>query len=176
MSSNHERYGSLHSRFLDTVGDGTGSIDQNVNGSVTPVDFKILCPPGVTYEINQASVLIRDTGTLDTDKYGNGIALTNGFSIVTSRPTRAPVEINYTVQHPILTNGSWAAYTSDIKHFTFGSGSQILSITYHFRQEGRPIKLGEGEAFIFRVNDNLAGLNEHHVRAGMTVYPAVYVP
>ena len=172
MSSLHQKYGNLHSRFLDINGDGTGSIDQAVDGSVTPVDFKVTCPMGATYELNRAIITLKDSGTFDTDAYGNGIALSNGFHILTSRPWRTPVEINYTAQHPIRTNGDWVGYLHDTSYVTFGQGDNILSARYTFTNDGAPIKLGPGDSFIFRVNDDLTALTEHHIRVGMTIYPA----
>ena len=35
------KQGTPKGRLLDTTGDATGSIDMRVDGSVTPVDFKL---------------------------------------------------------------------------------------------------------------------------------------
>ena len=176
MTSLHKKYGNLHSRFLDTNGDGTGSIDQVVDGSVTPVDFKITCPEGSTYEINRLILEVQDVGSFDTNAYGNGIALTTGVQVITSRPTRVPIEIDYTAQHPIKTNVDWAAYMYDIDLITFGSGNNVLHARYTLTNDGGPIKLGPGDSLIIRINDDLTGLEEQNIRAGMTVYPARLVP
>ena len=171
MSDNHRKYGALHSRFLDENGDGTGNINMNVDGSVTPVDFKITCPEGSTYEINRLILEVQDVGTFDTNAYGNGIALTNGIRFLTDRPTRTPREIDYTAQHPIRTNVDWAAYMYDLELITFGSGNQVMHARYTLTKDGAPIRLGGGESIIIRIQDDLSGLEEQNVRAGMTVYP-----
>lgn len=167
----HKKLGVLASRFMDTNGDGTGSINQAVNGSVTPVDFKITCPEGVTYELNRAIITVQDTGTFDTGAYGNGVALATGHEIITDRPDRIPRELNVSAQLPIKVNGDWASYMYNIEYLTFGTGDNILVCRYTFTEEGLPIKLGPGDSFIIRINDDLSALSRQHIRIGLTQYP-----
>ena len=65
------------SRFADSVGDGSGSIEGNTNSSVTPLTLKIA--PGLTetFRIARMIVYIEDT-SIDSGGYGGIGALTNG--------------------------------------------------------------------------------------------------
>lgn len=172
MAMPHEvqrEYGTIASRFMDTVGDGTGSIDMNVNGSVTPVTFKVTAAANELLIVNRAIIFIKDSGSLDADSYGNGLALTNGItgSVIKSDATEIPMF----GQHPVKTNGDWAAYCYDIADHSFGIGDSILSARYTFTRDGGPIGLMPGDSLEVYINDDLTGLTGHHIRLGMVSVP-----
>ena len=153
---------------MDTVGDGTGNIEMAVDGSTTPVLYKVTCPVGETYELHRVIVTVRDTGSFDTGGFGNGSALTNGIQVLTNRPTRAIVEKDKTLQLPIKRNSDWGAYMYDAEVHTFGTGDQVFHGRYTFDQDGEPLKLGPGDSLIVSIRDDCTTVNEMHVRIGMT--------
>lgn len=56
-----------------------GAWNMNVNGSSTPVIFRIKPPSGVSFDIYTINVGISDNGEMDSGKFGSLTALTNGF-------------------------------------------------------------------------------------------------
>ena len=171
MSSIHRTHGRLATRFMDTIGDGTGAIEMNVNGAVTPVDYMITCPLGETYELHQALITIQDSGSFLADVYGSITALTNGVRVITSRPTRSPVEQDITAQLPIKTNADWIAYMQDVMIYDFAGGDRIMSCRFPFVAEGAALRLGPGDSLIVRIADDLTGITKQHIRIGLTEYP-----
>lgn len=163
-------------RFMDTVGDGSGSIDLNVNGSVTPVTFKITPAPGEILYMSRLLWYLRDTGSLDSGGFGNGAALTNGIDFGFYYDVGLPSEDRYPQQlEPIKTNGGWAKYCGpDVVTLSFGQGDEILSCRYSFYKDTglekteMPWLAGDRlEEFRLIVQDDLTGINECHCRIGM---------
>ena len=159
--------GSNVSRFLDTVGDGTGSVDGNVNGSVTPVVLKAVASGGKLI-VNRLIIHITDTGAFDASKYGNNITLTNGITVKHMRG----VEVVYdaTCQIPVKANGDWSAHCYDVTSLSFGVGDDMLTVRWTFTKDGLPIVLNDGDSFEVTINDDLTGLVDHHFKIG-----AIYV-
>ena len=86
-------------RYLDTVGDGTGTKIATGNYSVMADDFKI--SPGATerFEIHRMVVFIEEDARMSLEEYGGmGVALTNGI--------------------PVKTNGGWSRIGGDITIYT----------------------------------------------------------
>lgn len=154
-------------RFADTVGDGTGSINANVDGSVTPVDFKVTIPAGKVGIVHRLIVTIRDSGSLDSGLYGNNITLVNGIDVIYKDPYGN--ETVRSAQHPIKSNIDWAAYCYDVEIHPWGSGDQGMFARYTFTKDGAPLVLPAGSEYIIRINDDLTGLTAHHFRLGMAV-------
>lgn len=165
-----DKHMQLASRFFDDVGDGSGNIHMNINGSITPVEFKITCPPKTIYRIHRVIVQIQDSGTFDANSYGNKLELTNGVQILTHRPTRVVPYSDITAQLPIRTNAKWGAYSYDTTLLSYGTGDSVLSIRYTVTKDGAHMQLGPGESLILRVNDDLTGLVDHYGRVGFTEF------
>ena len=158
-------------RFMDSVGDGSGSIELNVNGSITPVIFRIKPEAGEILYLSRLLWYLRDTGTLDSGGFGNGVELTNGIDFgFYSGEVRYPQQFE-----PIKTNGGWAKYCGpDVVPLTFGSGDEILSCRYSFykdvdnqRNELPWLAESRDEEFRLIISDDLTGINELHCRIGM---------
>ena len=163
-------------RFMDTVGDGSGSTDLNVDGSTTPVIFKIVPTHGEILYLSRLLWYLRDTGSLDSGGFGNGPELTNGIDFGFYYDVGLPSEGRYPSQlEPITTNGGWAKYCGpDVVPLTFGSGDEILSCRYSFykdvgleKQEMPWLAHDRLEEFWLIVQDDLTGINECHCRIGM---------
>lgn len=154
--------------FLDTVGDLTGSIEQAVDGSSTPVNFLYTVPTGYVYYVNRIIIAIQDSGKFDAAKYGNGLVLPNGIQIGTLLATGGTVDA--TAQLPIKTNSDWASYAYDLTFHSEGAGDDVAVASYSFQEDGLPLTISEGNAFLMRVNDNLTGIVRQHARvAGVLV-------
>lgn len=165
--------GSWNSGFLDTVGDESGSIQMNVDGSATPVDFKITAPDDMTYFIHRFVGLIVDTGSFDSGSYGNGLALTNGQILVYHNPVIG--ERVMTNQYPIKKNVDFAAYCYDITHHSWGSGDEALAWRFTIAKDGATFRLDSGCSLIWRVRDDMTGLVEQTIRVGMVSVPNQYL-
>lgn len=68
-------------RFLDTVGDGSGSIDAAANFSVTPGVFKLTPAASTVVLLDKIRVLIGDTSPFSLAGYGAGAAVATGLDI-----------------------------------------------------------------------------------------------
>ncbi len=70
-------------RFLDTIGNGAGSIDGAVDFSAVATEFFILPAATQVFDIYELLIYIQDANGLDSGRYGNNINLTNGVIILT---------------------------------------------------------------------------------------------
>ena len=149
-------------RYLDTVGDGTGTKNANVDGSSTPVVFKIKPAAGQIFRISSMITTIRDAGTFGAEGYGVLSELSNGVDVLTY--DGAATVLDLTDGLSLTTNASWAraCYDADVK--TWGAGDQFLSARWTFAKSGQMIRLDgdAGEELRIVVNDNLTGLVEHY--------------
>lgn len=149
--------------FLDTVGDGTGSDNANVNGSISPVIFKKSLPPNAyRMDISRMIIGITDVGSIDSASYGNGIVLTNGITLgIYQQGTDALVR-NLTPENSVIkTNHDWAFKCHDLNVFSFGTGSESLTARWSFTAAGAPEVVGTDEYFGVVIADDLTGLIEH---------------
>jgi hypothetical protein len=161
------RGGRWWATFLDTVGDMSGSINQAVDGSVTPVNFMFTVPAGYIYYVHRAIITLKDAGTFDVEKYGNGITLANGVILGSIRDGAV---VDATFQKPIMSNGDWAAYAYDLTFHTEGTGENVAAISYEFERDGQPVMIHEGGSFLMQIRDDLTGLTEQQARiAGVLV-------
>ena len=68
------------SQFLDTNGDESGTINQAVNGSITPVEFKITPPADKLYALKVFQIEISTLTAIDSIlQYGDLAPLANGI-------------------------------------------------------------------------------------------------
>lgn len=148
---------------LDTNGDGTGSDDMNVDGSITPVRFSITPPPGNVYRIAKFMMYIQDTGTFDTGFWGNNITMVNGIQFIT---TRGGVD-REVLKHPIRTSGDLAELTFNVRHENFGSGDEFLVSEWKIAELGQFFRLDgdNNDSFSVTINDDLTNLNHQQVMA-----------
>lgn len=169
--------GTWNFAFFDTVGDESGSVDMNVDGSVTPVDFKITAPAGKTYYIHRLAGIVVDLGDFDAFTFGALPQLTNGLHLY---QLSGGVYRLMTNQHPIQHNMAFAAYAHDVhilgaNEFPTGTGDTGLTWSHNIAADGAPFKLVSGDSLVFRVADDLTGLRGMHCRAGMVAVPNTYI-
>lgn len=150
-------------QFADTVGDGSGTTNMNVDGSITPVIFLVKPSVGEIYRIARIIVSVRDTGTIDSGGWGanGGSPLTNG--LVANVKWNGSV-IPLTVES-IKSNIDLAAISYDISHNSWGSGDEFVVFRFTFTKAGQYIRLdGDlGDELQFVVNDDLTYLVQQRI-------------
>lgn len=148
---------------LTSDGADTGNYDLNVDGSVTPQRFFIKPPPGAIYRIAKLTLYVQDSGTFDTEKWGNNITMINGIQFTTTRNgVERPI-----LQHPLKTSGNLAELTYDLLHLTFGTGDEFITARWNLFENGQYFRLDgdNGDEFGMWINDDLTGLNVQHFMA-----------
>jgi len=151
-------------RYADTVGDGTGSREGAVNGSVTPVVLRLMPRAGETsLEVHNMMVHIMDVGLFDTGKYGNNIVLTNGISVGVYNADGS-LDRDLMDGEPIKLNVEWHHVCYDASLSTYGTGDASLSVSWPFTRAGMPIILEFGESICITLADDLTGLTHHAFR------------
>jgi len=158
-------HGEYKGSFMDSVGDGTGLINMAVDGSVTPMYFKVTAGFRETLLINRLMIQIGDAGTLDAGQYGNRVILANGIELGVERD--GEVILDLTKGLPVKTNADWAAYCYDVSAIAFGAGDNYIAVRWTFIKDGKALRLDEGDSFFIKIQDNLTPLNRHNCRLGM---------
>lgn len=131
-------------RFLDTVGDGTGTTNANGDYSVTQGIFRIAPGAGEIFRISRMIIMVEDTSGMTPVEYGNiGSALTNGIQLRCHDGTTTICD--FTNGDPITRNGDWAGRCYDANLLTWGASNEILAIRWTFTESGQFIRL-DGDA------------------------------
>ena len=146
---------------LDTTGDGSGTTNMNVDGSVTPVTFKIEPGAGDLYKIARIIIFVEDNGTFDSDKWGNGITLANGFNFKLQRDNVTTDLIGFSIK----TTGEMASVCHDIDHRSFGTGNEFVSFRWTFTKAGSAIDLYNEDELQLVVNDDMTNMIKMYVHA-----------
>ena len=150
-------------QFLDTVGDATGSFEANVDGSVTPVVFK-LKPQNARQAIliHRMIVHIQDAATaFNASNYGGVSTLTNGLTGGIYRESDDSVLSEISGGFTVKSNADWGALCFDAVPLDFGSGSEFFQVRWTFTKAGAPLRIIPGTYFGINVNDDLTGLTRH---------------
>lgn len=167
---NEEIYHTKFVRHLDTVGDGSGVDDANVNGSVTPVVFRLNSPAaGPAYHVERLIIHIGDSA-MNTGAYGAVPALTNGVLVkVHNAAGTAILDLFANDAAKTLTDWTHVA-DGAVSVLDQGTGDEFFSATILFREMfGQPLLLLAGESLRITVRDDLTGLTHHHfVASGRT--------
>lgn len=165
---NHRHKVEYFSRFLDTVGDGTGIFNANVNGSVTPVEFKLVVPDKTIIFIQELVVTVRDGGQFVSGGYGALPALTNGIKIYYKK-RGGDSFIDRTPQKAIDCNGCWAIIASRYEQRLTAVNDQAHSSVHWFHT---PLQMYPGGEYKIVIRDDLTGLTLHSFRIhGASSYP-----
>jgi len=149
-------------KFLDTNGDGTGSINMAIDASVTPSTYYIQPPAGEVWRIARWMLYVQDAKGFDVDKWGNGIVLTNG---IVPRIKQGGVITNM-LQVPIYNSGDVAQVAYDLELKTFGTADDILVARWTFSKAGQYVRLvgDDGDQLQVYLNDNLSTLTSQKVQ------------
>jgi hypothetical protein len=165
-----------NSRYMDTVGNGTGTKNAaTLDGSSTPVILKI--KPGATekFEVQRLIVSMLIGANNPNVGYGNSASpLTNGIEmkVITGAATGSTVW-DITDGVPIKNNHDYKNLCHDEIVSTYGTTESDISWRYTFSKDGKPIVLdgGLGDELHVIINDDLTAvglsLDEHYFRVGM---------
>jgi len=164
--SDAHRTGTLVLQFLDTVGNGGTNIQMNVDGSVTPQTFKLVCPAGYVIQLESVAVIIQDGSPFVVSGYGKMGTLANGISIEYTKGVRV---INVTSQLIIKSNADWLAYAFETRNTDFGGGSALLAAEYNFSEHGKSLRLAAGDEYRVIVRDDLRALEAHYVKVSFVI-------
>lgn len=151
-------------RFLDTNGDGTGTITGVGNFSVVPRALYIQPPATHIYVVNALKLHISDGGTFGQLDYGNIAAgtIVNGVKIQYLRG--ATIIADFTTQAPIIDNDGLLHYANDLQQVNWAGGADSLSANLLAEIFGIGLSLNGSlnESLRIYLNDNFTGLVDHH--------------
>jgi len=148
-------------RYLDTVGDGSGT--KNANGNYSGGATKFLIAPPATdryFVLHRVLITIEDAQGFDAGDYG-AIAggLTNGVLV---NWIKDGTTHDLTNGIPIKTNAGWGIQCYDISFQDFGAGNNFLLVRWTFARRGQPLGLALGDSLEFVLEDDLTGLVAHY--------------
>jgi hypothetical protein len=151
-------------RQADTVGDGTGSINMNVDGSVTPVVFRIKPPLTEVYRFAWWMLTIEDSGAFDSSGWGNngGVPLTNGMLFQKSINGVVTPLFNCAIKSHI----DLASMVVDFNHHAFGTGNEFVAARWKITDTGQYFRLdgATNDELQIVIRDNLTHLVSQRVR------------
>ena len=148
-------------RYLDTVGDGSGTKDAVGNYSdagLGQTDFILQPPVGSVFMLTRLLWSLADSGAMNSGGFGSGSALTNGIEIFKIQDATTVLDV--TDGLPIKTNGDWVRLCYDLDLHDFGPGNNYLSARFTFLKSGAIISLSGNnlEKLVVRLHDDMSGL------------------
>jgi hypothetical protein len=152
--------------FLDTNGDGTGTIDATGDYSGAADDFFYTVPSEAYIQIIGLSVLIRDGAKFELGGYGaSALALSNGIEVIIYDAAQDE-EVVIAGGLPITTNTDWLGIcaSAEIVAVTGGGGGgneTAWAVKLHCGTEKHPLILEPGDKMIIRVSDSFIHLDDH---------------
>jgi hypothetical protein len=151
-------------RFLDTVGDGSGTknaVGDYSAGTGTPTSFKIVPPSGELYTLSRVIVQIRDSGLISAEGYGGLAALTNGVELRVRDGAGTVLDLVNGL--PVKSNAGWGSFCYDVALTEFGAGDNFVQVRWTFSKSGKALELNgdEGEYLEAYLSDDLTGLVGH---------------
>jgi len=161
-------------QYFTDNGQSSGSNDLIVDGSSTPQDFYISSSQDVDRYIKNVNILISDNGA-SLNNFGALSALTNGVDFVYSNINIGEIFINQGLTTNLdlvrlsginasSVGDGTSAYRADVSGA--GADSYIVTIdmtsTFGFPW-GLKLSKGSTDKLIFRINDNLAGIDTFNV-------------
>lgn len=152
--------GEYFSRFLDTVGNGSGTKNAIGNYSAVVTDF--LISPDIDTKIRLARLIIQieDVGGFNAAGYGAMNALTNGITVL--HFVAGELFADYTDGIVIKTNGHWGRYCFDLSITDFGGNNEnYVDARWSFFKGGMPLILLPADSLTVRLNDNFNALVSH---------------
>ena len=157
-------------QFLDTVGDGTGVTNASVDGSTTPVVFKITPAANEVLDLTRLIIKLEVMSIISESKYGDLPELTNGIQLIW--------ESGYGIFN--ITQGSALNTTFDWNTFCYeesspgGIQTKSVSFQWQFSESRGPIRIFPGGSFKIVIQDDLSGLVSHvfFVHGFRTIQPS----
>ena len=144
-------------RYLDTVGDGSGT--KVATGDYSTPDEFLISAGTDTLKIERMIVYIEDGAATAYNKYGAMNALTNGIRIRVKNSSGTFIA-DLDDGLPIKTNGQWGrlCYDSTIL------GGNSVTVRWTFAKAGQPLTLWPGDSLVVTLSDSMTGLTDHTFR------------
>jgi len=154
------------SRHLDSTGDGTGTKDM-----ATTADSYYLTPASnERFVVHNLIIHYKDTGTMDTNAYGNALTLSSGILLDVTNSADASI-FDLLDGEPVTTNPEWtkfAAGSAGFQHSVIGSGPELISVNFNFELLfGIALTIDGhlGESLRMTIQDDMSNLDEHEALA-----------
>jgi hypothetical protein len=152
------------SRYLDTVGDGTGLFNANGNYAAGVTEFKIVPGAGEIFCLTRLLVTIEDTAPqFNPSNYGSIVGgLANGVNV--KLKDGGGDKLDLIDGNPVQTNGEWGTYCYDVDFTNLAVGNQFLHVRWTFTRGNALLwlKNSRGDYFSVDLNDDLRGLISHY--------------
>ena len=140
-----------------TFGTASGTNLDAVNTTLG-FDFKCVCTNPAGEIFSRALVNVTDNGILAEDFGGISGGLANGVEVF-AEDTDGSVLLDYLNGETIKTNGDWTFLAGvDVARDTEGAGDDRLIVRWTLEKAGRPQLFKQGQALVFRVNDNISSI------------------
>lgn len=150
-------------RYLDTVGDGSGTKNANGNYAGGATIFRLAPAASTIYRVARMMISIGDTKGMVAEEYGDlGSALGNGVIVRVHNGSSTVLDI--TDNLPVTTNGEWGRVCFDVDIKSWGNTNELLVARWTFMRAGQYLRLDgdASEELQVVLEDNLTGLLSHH--------------
>jgi len=151
-------------RFLDTVGDGSGTKNATGDYSSGQEEFLIAPAAGEVFVLEQMTISIYDQGSLAPNTYYVGNGLTNGIQVKVKDAGADLLDLTDLVA--VKTISDWSNLGARLfEHKNWSSApTDHVSILWDFAERGYPIVLDgdAGQYLAVELDDDLSGLLEHY--------------
>lgn len=157
-----QRPESRIAQFLDTNGDGSGTVNATGNYASAATDFYFEAAEDCF--IYRMIVSIEDTSGMQADEYGNlGAALTNGWELKVKDASDVVLS-DETAGVAVKTNAGIGrnCFDVDVKSWGITPTDELLVARWTFEKDSQPLFLRQGDKLVIALNDNFTGLVDHY--------------
>lgn len=155
-------------RFLDTVGDGTGSKVAKVDGSSTPVVFRVKPAPGEILSLTALFPSFTVTDPQFASGYGTPSPLANGILVEQVRVApdlSETVVVDWLAGTPITRYEDWSRYPGRDQLSALNTAflNFVYNVEFELTSDGAPLLLigDDGDELRVTIRDDLTSLLFH---------------
>lgn len=153
-------------RFLDTIGDGSGTdnLIGNYSATVSAVTIAYVASAGGGgVDLYRLLISVGDTSGMQADEYGNlGGALTVGYSFeVVDSDNNQILDLNDGFKIKDNAGIGTLCYDVDVKSWGITPTNELLVARWTFEKAGSPLQLEPGQKLRATLNDDFSGLLSH---------------
>ena len=158
-------------RFLDTVGDGSGTKSANVDYSVTPATFLLKPPTNQIFILSELLIHLADASNFSVTGFGSLSALTNGVKIYAKRNGVTVLDI--LDGESIKTTAHLLHLSSRAVTLDFAGGGNSITVSFNALDFGTAFGLYGNftDSMEIILNDDFSGLTDFHFIAHGKIWP-----
>lgn len=139
-------------RYLDTVGDGSGTKNATGDYSVTPERFLIAPALDEIFLLDHLLIVLEVEATIDNSSFGRFVdPLTNGIYLRV-RDKDDAIVIDLTDGVPLKTTFDFGKYALDAVLHSFGEANDMWVVKWDLLDSGQPLILDGREKYGFSLN------------------------